>query len=258
MRRFFSRAVPVSNRFASTDFYKIARIIQSQDFEGAKSHIAQVDLASPAHAGLLHYAVQAAGSQEGREFLRYMLNRGALINQSFSQMPTGPTPLLLATTVGVPEVVDLLLNAGADPNKVSSIGNKVVDLLLNADVDPNGKDDSSQTILPLHKAALRRNIRILERLLQHPGIQVDGRSASGETPLHLACWREHVAGMRLLLEHGADPRAQSNCGHMPLDLIRGSKELSDAFDAFKELKVGALHCEFRGLEHGFTGLSIRG
>lgn len=114
--------------------------------------------------------------------------------------PTGDTPadLLDAATRGCDEVVEELLDAGADPNIKTRHGGAV-----------------------LVEASHRGNTRIV-RLLLERGADINQTSASGWTPLIAAVYRNRscVAGLScvidLLLNRGADINARAEDGRTAL------------------------------------------
>lgn len=97
----------------------------------------------------------------------------------------GWAPLHLAARRGDPEIVGALLDAGAD-----------LDLL-----------DRRNGWTPLLHA-IHWHRRQAAATLIEAGAEVDGRSRSGTTPLFLAASYGLEGVVRLLLEHGADPRAE--------------------------------------------------
>lgn len=87
---------------------------------------------------------------------------------------------LLAAALDNLREVDLQLQAGADPNRRDAHGNGA-----------------------LHLAAREEAARVLERLLEHPALQVDLRNAAGETPLMLAALRGRLDFVQRLVARGA-------------------------------------------------------
>jgi ankyrin repeat protein len=63
--------------------------------------------------------------------------------------------------------------------------------------------------MTLHEAAANGNKTALARLLAEGG-EVDCRNGVGQTPLMLAAVRGEAGAVRLLLEHGADPKARES------------------------------------------------
>lgn len=94
---------------------------------------------------------------------------------------TWETALIIATLNGNKDVVFELLNRGANPN----IGNA-----------------ADKT--PVHYAAEKGLIEILELYIGWARASPNGKCSTGETPLHLAIRSGHVDAVRILLEAGAD------------------------------------------------------
>jgi ankyrin repeat protein len=97
--------------------------------------------------------------------------------------PEGFTPLGLAAFLGGPEVVRVLLEAGAD-----------------ADDDA----DNQFAVRPVNAAAAAHDHETM-RLLLEAGADPNARQQGGFTPLHSAAHTDDVEMARLLLAHGADP-----------------------------------------------------
>jgi ankyrin repeat protein len=116
--------------------------------------------------------------------------------------PDGFTPLGLAAFFGRREVVELLLQQGADVNAVS-------------------RNVSGYTALTGAVAGGHREI--VATLLAH-GARADHRYGPGYTPLHEAAASGKLEIARLLLEHGADPNAHTDDGKTPLALAVEKKQ----------------------------------
>jgi ankyrin repeat protein len=107
-----------------------------------------------------------------------------------ARTPEGFTTLGLAAFLGGPEVVALLLEAGADPD-----------------------DDAHNPahVRPVHAAVAARDLESL-RLLLAAGADPNLQQQGGFTPLHAAAHSDQVKMARLLLEHGADPAVTTHDG----------------------------------------------
>ena len=66
----------------------------------------------------------------------------------------------------------------------------------------------------LHNAAIRGD---LERMKQLCCIDIECRNANGDTPLHMACLKGHLAVVQYLVEeHGAQVNVGNKTGYTPL------------------------------------------
>ena len=137
------------------------------------------------------------------------------------------TPLCIAAMTGHNDVVKLLLEAGADPNRedtdgITSLywpftyGNTVmVKLLLNKGADPNkyGKFSHRETLLQL--AASNGNI-VMVKLLINAGANPNKCGWHGQTPLLVAASNGNTETVKTLLDAGADTNAVDTKGNTPL------------------------------------------
>lgn len=122
------------------------------------------------------------------------------------------TPLGTAVFSGCTELVELLLDAGADPALVSAAGTPpvthavnvgapaIVDLLLDAGADPSQWSGTAKSMPALHEAVGTGRLSLLPRLLEH-ATDVDV-AATGADPLETG---EDV-GLGSALEFAADGR----------------------------------------------------
>ena len=148
------------------------------------------------------------------------------------------TPLMEATWEGLNDMVQILLDGGADPNladpcwrgaptplyMAALTGNKeAVQLLLERSVNPNTANISGKT--PLH-AIVDCNFQIAQsdriyvvKLLINGGAQPNKEDNLGWTPLHHAASMGRREMVEILLEMGADPNITSGYhGRTPLFL----------------------------------------
>ncbi|HEX2413201.1 MAG TPA: ankyrin repeat domain-containing protein [Solirubrobacteraceae bacterium] len=107
-----------------------------------------------------------------------------------ARTPEGFTTLGLAAFLGGPEVVALLLEAGADPDDDA---------------------DNPARVRPVHAAAAARDLESL-RLLLAAGADPNPQQQGGFTPLHAAAHSDQVEMARVLLDHGADPTITTQDG----------------------------------------------
>lgn len=91
---------------------------------------------------------------------------------------------------------------------------EVVNLLVQGGADVNVKDDTGYTAL-LH--AIEANYDQVEHvLLNHPKLDPSARGFNGVTTLSKYVWRERKEAVQKLLALGADANAQDNDGDAPL------------------------------------------
>lgn len=103
----------------------------------------------------------------------------------------------------------ILHNAAANTNNPT-----VVQLLLEADADPNAMNDRGQT--PLHRGATNSNPVVISHLLS-AGADPNAMDNDGYTPLHYAAAQSgNARAVTRLLDAGADALVESNDGRTPL------------------------------------------
>ena len=106
----------------------------------------------------------------------------------------GGTPLYSAVSNSKKEIVQTLLEAGADPNQKS-------------------KGRFSPLISACDK--YRPNLEIIKLLFEY-GADPNVQDYDGSTPLHIAVRNDNSEITELLLTNGADPNIQDNIGNTPL------------------------------------------
>jgi len=110
----------------------------------------------------------------------------------------GFTPLGLASFFGRKDVVEYLLEQGAEVNATSH---------------------NRMKVMPLHSAVAHRHVGIAEVLLTH-GANVNIAQQDGFTPLHEAAQNGQEEMAALLLAHGANVDATKDDGQTPLAIAR--------------------------------------
>jgi len=104
--------------------------------------------------------------------------------------PQDESPLMMAALKGHLELARKLIARGADVNKTGWA--------------------------PLHYAATNGHLAIMELLLEHHAY-IDAESPNGTTPLMMAAHYGSTAGVRLLLDAGADPNLKNQLGLSAID-----------------------------------------
>jgi hypothetical protein len=140
-------------------------------------------------------------------------------------LPNGDLPLHLASEVGEPQVIEVMLAKGADPNKrdkdgrtaaMRAAGNgkgRALAMLKAAGADITGTDASGNSVMHL---VLLRGIGPEEIMpVLGMGLPVNAANKAGETPALLAakCYRPDAEKyLRELVAQGADLRARDASG----------------------------------------------
>ena len=97
-----------------------------------------------------------------------------------------------------------------------------VQRLLENGADPNTQRGAGRGYTPMHYAALKGSVPIIQMLVENGG-RVDARSHKEQggwvTPLRLAAAYGHVGAVRALLAAGADANARDAEGWSPLQLV---------------------------------------
>lgn len=164
------------------------------------------------------------------EAARELVAAGADINQ----VSTGDkiSPMVMAIINGHLDVGKMLLDRGADPNLASETG--ITALYATEDVQwaphawfPQPIMDQEQVgYLDLMKALIAKGADVNARLgkkiwfrsFTHDVTWID---PAGATPFWRAAQSTDIAAMRLLVEHGADPKIASTSGATPLMAAAG-------------------------------------
>ncbi len=149
------------------------------------------------------------------------------------------TPLIVAAAErGCQEVVQVLLDAGADPNAhdltfgSTPLGGavreghaEVARILIDAGADLSEKGFRDQTLL---YTAVREGHAVAARILIDAGADPNAKDTSGRTPLHTAVEEGHAEAARILMAAGADMSAQNTFGKTPLHMAieEGNMEMA--------------------------------
>ena len=150
------------------------------------------------------------------EAVRQHLAAGADVNVNDQRGYGGSTPLHVAAQEGHNQVIELLIDNGANVNAKRSDGAtpldwaedepKIADLLR----EHGGKHGS------IHTAAAGGDTEAVKEFLA-AGTDVNAKNQLGRTPLHAAAYRGHTVVVELLVANDADVNALSVNGKTPLD-----------------------------------------
>lgn len=153
------------------------------------------------------------------------------------QLKSGWTSLMLAASTASSDLVELLINRGANVNFHKEMYTvlmatcaasvsipeeqvlKCVELLLEKNARVNVYDKYRMS--PLMYAARDGRVTLCEKLLEH-GAEINKQEMRGWTSLSFAASRGHGRVVRTLLDHGADPKIYSSDGQTASDIAYSS------------------------------------
>lgn len=137
----------------------------------------------------------------------------------------GSSALMLAASTGQTEIVEKLLDKGADASIKDTQGGSAIlravdgghldtvqTMLRHKNVDVHCLDDERRGLL--HGAAVGGEVGILNVLLKE-GLNVNAIDEKGRTPLHDAGRQGHLDIAKALLDAGANPTLIDNAGRKP-------------------------------------------
>jgi len=159
--------------------------------------------------------------------IKKLISEGADVNYQQDVEGEKQTPLICASDGGTPEIVDILLKAGANPNKTGPVRrdtplmyvayNKthaiaIAELLLAAGANPN--QTGSEGLTALIWAVTESRTELVERLLK-AGADINARGIY--TALHAAVQFSTKEMVTLLLKNNANLNRLDAAGNTPLD-----------------------------------------
>ena len=189
--------------------------------------------ANPNDLGVGYTALHAAILRSDLELVKALVARGANPNlrmtkgtplrrnstDYFLLAPlVGITPYMLAAKFLEPEMMQVLLAAGADPKMTMPDGTTALMLAAGADSKTNenrrginvidfGKLEPESQVLPAVEAAWKANS------------DVNSADLAGNTALHDAVTHRYATVVQFLVDHGAVVNARNRAGRTPLDLL---------------------------------------
>jgi ankyrin repeat protein len=183
-------------------------------------------------------ALALATYQKHKAMMQKLINEGADLN-ILNGIHAPGTALQVAAERNAKEPLEILLNAGANPNipnahdlstplmvAIEHDNVEITNLLLNAKADVNMQNKIGYT--PLIKAAYVGNAQIVKMLLD-AGAKINIQdNEGGNTALIWAAYRNHPKIAQLLLKAGANPNLRSSIYGTALDVAR--KNNNDALE----------------------------
>ena len=210
---------------------------------------ADINLQTTYGKAALHIAIANCHS----EIASMLIHAGATLNPTVQ----GLTPLHLAATSGIPELVVPLIQAGADRDALSHDGSTplheatlndhptVIDLLLESGAVVKA---DNQGWTPLHFAARGGLLAVINQLLE-AGADLHAREGRGFTPLHLAAKSNSTDAVAFFLDHGSNIDAQTDRGTTAL-MLAVSNNSSDVVELLISQQADVNVTDFLG----FTAL----
>lgn len=140
--------------------------------------------------------------------VRYLLDRGGNIHHSAQGLP----PIIYAVLNATPELIQMLMNYGADPDRpfrmeqynalhFAALHGKVdaVDFLVSKGVTLEATDGIGRTALLL---AAGRGETVVVKVLLAKGAEIRHKCSAGRTALIYAALNDHLETVKYLLEQG--------------------------------------------------------
>jgi len=147
----------------------------------------------------------------------------------------GHSVLIHAISKSTIEMVEFLLNHGANPNSVNDhLVGLPLHFALHRDYDvvklliDHGANVNAQNIFGnfgLHVAVLNPRSLNMVRLLLDSGAEVNAQSIDGTTAISMAANHGNTDMVSLLLSYGADPYIKDEDGSTALDMSRNTSTL---------------------------------
>ncbi|WP_372997262.1 ankyrin repeat domain-containing protein [Marinobacter sp.] len=180
---------------------------------------------TPLHFVFNSHKEFAFNEPERRALAKAMANNGAPLE---AQTDDGMTPLLLATYNAMPDGVEVLLKAGADPDyrapgrgvtplMVSAVTDlRSMELLLSNGANVGIKDAQGRTALHYlargSESVSQQRAPALAEMLISSGASINEQDAQQETALMVAARYGRAEMAETLMENGADPTLRNNRG----------------------------------------------
>ena len=245
-------------------------IVQRIIGHGADPNCVDTDFGTCLHiTGNKNVSCRNDGTKETTETI---IDHGIDVNATNKD---GETALMIACLKGNVDVINVFLNANANPDLANTIGNTclhcavralrhcetlqaiinhsadvdatnkdgetalmiacleknvdAINVLLNANANPKFADTKGNTCLHCAAGALR-NSETLQAIIDH-GIDVNATNKDGETALMIACLKENVDAINVLLNANANPNFADTKGNTCLHCAAGALCNSETLQA---------------------------
>ena len=181
-------------------------------------------------------ALMVAGKVGDLPLVTSLVGAGARIDE---MTQTQGTALMFAVLGNQRDVAEWLVARGADIHVIGSNGwtaltiaaakghLELVQWLIALGADAQVRDVYRYT--PLMRAVENNHESVVALLLSLAETDVNVQDESDKTSLHHAVSAGHVAMVRLLLQHGANPAIQNRYGMTAVELADGNPELQSLF-----------------------------
>ena len=149
------------------------------------------------------------GAEEVKTWMNQMFSsRDEIENAVNEENKDGIYPIHLATIYGNPDVLNLLLKEGADPNK---------------------RHRFKPYMTALHHAAKAENLSYEKvKILIEYGAELELKDREGWRAIHFASKYGTYKTLKLLIDKGADKESRTGSGSQPIELAKGNSRISKA------------------------------
>jgi ankyrin repeat protein len=170
-----------------------------------------------------------SGAMDSVDLVKYLLAKGVARDPRLTKRPpaigiggsghnasltVGATPLMKAATTSDVELIQILLDAGANPHLTTE--DHTTPLMMAAglnwrDIGSLGTDDESLQAIKIFMAK---------------GLDVNAFNDDGQTAVHGAAQRGSIAVLEFLIQQGAKAKTKNKRGRIPLDEAAGDEGLN--------------------------------
>jgi ankyrin repeat protein len=172
-------------------------------------------------------ALLFAARQGKIDAARSLLEGGANVNQAGAD---NTSPLLIAVLNGHYELASMLLEHGADPNIADANGRTPIYAAIDLRNVQWSQGPAPELPQAAHLAMIKQlaaanadlSVKITGKVGHRGSFDMRWSDLKGGTPFLRAAWNGDIEVMRLLLEHGADPKVMTEKNETALLLLAGA------------------------------------